>query len=56
MGRHDTLQMVYVDSIRWCTIDKVPYNYEKAKRVIRQATKEESEVAKKEWLEGQLFL
>ena len=56
MGRHNTLQMVYVDSVKWCTIEKAPYNYEKARRVIRQATEEESEIAKKEWSEGQLFL
>ena len=53
MGRHDRLQPVYVDSVLWCDIDKTPYPIDRVKRVVRQATEEESEVAKKEWKEEQ---
>ena len=49
MGRHNLEQPVYVDSIKWCTPDKVPYPYERAKRVIRQTTETESALAKAEW-------
>ena len=53
MGRHNREQMAYVDSVKWCSLDKVPYPYEKARRILRQATKEESLQAQKEWKEEQ---
>ena len=49
MGRHDTEQTVYVDSVRWCTINDAPYPFNKAKRVLRQATKDEENQAREEW-------
>ena len=49
MGRHDTEQIVYVDSVKLCTIDKVPYPFDKAKRVLRQTTPTEAVAAKAEW-------
>lgn len=49
MGRHDTEQIVYVDSVRWCNIDKAPYPYDKAKRILRQTTKDEAFSAKNSW-------
>jgi len=55
MGRHDTLQMVYVDSVKWCKLEKVPYDYNRAKRIIRQATNEEMEIARKEWKDAQTY-
>ena len=57
MGRHDTEQMVYVDSVRWCEKERAPYPFEKAKRVLRLATSKECELAKKEWDDAQqIFL
>lgn len=49
MGRHDTEQIVYVDSIKWCTAENAPYPLDRAKRVLRQATKAEIENAKDLW-------
>ena len=49
MGRHDREQLAYVDSILWCNINEVPYSYDKAKRILRQTTEEESNKAKEEW-------
>lgn len=49
MGRRNTEQIVYVDSIRYCNADDVPYPIEKTKRVIRQATEEETEEADVLW-------
>ena len=49
MGRHNLEQPAYVDSIKWCSPDQVPYPYERAKRVIRQTTQEESAKAQREW-------
>ena len=51
MGRHDREQVAYVDCVRWTTIENAPYPYEQAKKVLRQATEEESEQAKKSWRE-----
>ena len=56
MGRHDREQMVYVDSVRWCEPDKAPYPLNKAKKVLRQTTKEEAEQIVKEWNEFQDIL
>lgn len=50
MGRHNTEQTVYVDSVIWCSKINEPYPYEKARRILRQATKEEIEQAKLDWL------
>ena len=49
MGRRDTEQIVYVDSVRYCNADNVPYPIEKTKRVLRQATKEETEEVDALW-------
>ena len=49
MGRHDREQLAYVDYVRWTTEENAPYPYEKAKRVLRQATAEEMEKAEKAW-------
>ena len=43
MGRHDTEQIVYVDSIKYCNEDTAPYDPLRVKRVLRKATKEELE-------------
>lgn len=51
MGRHDKEQLAYVDCVRWCTADNVPYPLERVKKVLRQATDEESERAEKTWLD-----
>lgn len=34
MGKHNTKQAVYVDSIRWCNDDTAPYNPQRVKRVL----------------------
>lgn len=49
MGKRNQEQLVYVDSVQYCTADDAPYEIEKAKHILRQATKEESEIAKQEW-------
>ena len=51
MGRHDREQIVYVDCVRWCEEGDVPYPAEKAKRILRQTTKEEAERAEDSWHE-----
>ena len=43
MGRRDTEQIVYVDSVRRFQDDYAPYDPAKVKQVIRKATKEELE-------------
>lgn len=51
MGRHDREQLAYVDCTRWCEGDQAPYPPERAKRVLRQATEEESRRADEAWNE-----
>lgn len=41
MGRHDTEQIVYVDSVRYFNEDTAPYDPDRVKRVLRKATEEE---------------
>ena len=41
MGRHNTEQIVYVDSVRSFTIDSAPYDPKSVKQVLRKATAEE---------------
>ena len=55
MGRHDREQIVFVDSARWCDIDSAPYPYEKARRVLRQATEEETNKAKQSWFDTMIL-
>ena len=54
MGRHNTEQIVYVDSIKWCDKSKTPYPIDRAKRILRQTTMEEVANAKSNW--GQSFI
>ena len=49
MGRRNTEQIVYVDSVRYCNANDVPYPIDKTKRVLRQATEEETEEADVLW-------
>lgn len=49
MGKRDIKQLVYVDSVRWCDLNEAPYPYDRAKRILGQATEEESAIAEKEW-------
>ena len=49
MGRHDREQMAYVDCVRWFTEEEEPYPHEKAKKVLRQTTEEESKKAEEAW-------
>ena len=49
MGRRNTEQIVYVDSVRYCNASDVPYPVEKTKRLLRQATEEETEEADVLW-------
>ena len=49
MGRKNTEQIVYVDSVRYCNASGVPYPVEKTKRVLRQTTEEETEEADVLW-------
>ena len=49
MGRRNAEQIVYVDSVRYCNANDVPYPVEKTKRVLRQATEEETEEADVLW-------
>lgn len=49
MGRKNTEQIVYVDSVRYCNASDVPYPVEKTKRLLRQATEEETEEADVLW-------
>ena len=51
MGRRNTEQIVYVDSVHYCNADDVPYPIDKTKRVLRQATEEETEEADVLWNE-----
>ena len=51
MGRGNTLQLVYVDSVRCYNEDEAPYDISLLKRVEKQATKEDEEEAKKIWKE-----
>ncbi len=41
MGRHDTLQIVYVDSVRYFDVADAPYNPKTVKRILRKAAAEE---------------
>ncbi len=41
MGRHNTEQIVYVDSVKRYEEEEVPYNPKNVKQVLRKATKEE---------------
>ena len=50
MGRHNLEQIVYVDSVRYCT-DETPYPLDKAKIMIRSTTLEERAQAEQDWLE-----
>ena len=43
MGRHNTQQIVYVDSVRWCTEDSAPYAPSSVKQVLKIATESEIE-------------
>lgn len=49
MGKKNREQIVYVDSVQYCSIENAPYDVEKAKRILRQATDEESENAAIDW-------
>ena len=49
MGRHDTEQVVYVDSVRLCDKNTAPYPVDKARRVLRQATEADVAAAKEIW-------
>ena len=41
MGRRNEEQLVYVDSVQYCTAANAPFAIEKTKRILRQATEEE---------------
>lgn len=41
MGRHNTQQIVYVDSVRWCSEETAPYPPATVKQVLKIATEEE---------------
>ena len=43
MGRHNTEQIVLVDSVRYFSEDTAPYSIGSVRRVLRKATKEEVE-------------
>lgn len=47
MGKRNIEQIAYVDSVRYCKANEAPYPPEKTKRILRQATDEESEEANK---------
>ncbi|MBE7068218.1 MAG: hypothetical protein E7381_02845 [Clostridiales bacterium] len=49
MGRRNTEQIVYVDSVRYCNANDAPYPINKTKRVLRQTTQEETELADALW-------
>ena len=49
MGRHDKEQLAYVDCVQWATEKTAPYPYEKAKKVLRQATNREQDEAEIAW-------
>lgn len=51
MGRGNTLQLVYVDSVRCYNADNAPYDVTLLKRVEKQASKEDEEEARKIWKE-----
>lgn len=42
MGRHNTEQVVYVDSVKFCDEDNAPYSPHRVKQVLRKATEEET--------------
>ena len=41
MGKHNTEQIVYVDSVRYCTEDTAPYDPLRVRKILRKATIEE---------------
>lgn len=41
MGRHNTEQIVYVDSVKFCDKENAPYPPDKVKQVLRKATEQE---------------
>ena len=43
MGRHNTEQIVYVDSVKFCDEGTSPYPPDRVKQVLRKATEEEIE-------------
>ena len=43
MGRHNTEQIVFVDSIKYCNEDTAPYDPQRVKQVLRKATERELE-------------
>lgn len=43
MGRHNTLQILYVDSVRWCSDSTAPYDPSTVKQIVKIATEEEIE-------------
>lgn len=49
MGRRNRVQVAYVDSVRYCTADDAPYDVNKVKRIIKQATKEEFDLEFSAW-------
>ena len=49
MGRKNEEQIVFVDSVQYCTAADAPYDVHSAKRILRQCTKEESEEADLDW-------
>ncbi len=50
MGRHNTEQVVYVDGIRRCGEENVPYPVQRAKHVLRKATEREIETYRNTYL------
>lgn len=49
MGRHQTEQVVYVDSVQYCNDNTALYDINQVKKVIKIATEEEIEEAKALW-------
>ncbi|MBQ7373607.1 MAG: hypothetical protein IJW64_03490 [Clostridia bacterium] len=50
MGRRNIEQIVYVDSVRYCT-EETPYPLDKAKIMLRATTAEERAQVEKDWLD-----
>ena len=51
MGRAQTLQLVYVDNVRYFNDEDAPYSVDAVKRIERQATPADIQQAKNIWKE-----
>ncbi|MBE5756688.1 MAG: hypothetical protein E7342_02695 [Clostridiales bacterium] len=49
MGSHNRKQIVFVDSVKLCDKENLPFPIEKVRKIISQTTKEEAKKANENW-------